>query len=194
MRIVSTAGIVLAAGFSRRLGRPKQEVVLGGETLLMRAVQTARNAGLSPVFVVLNGIIEPSAVTEPPSCLVLVNTHPEEGLASSIRVGVNAAESQQNVSGAIFMTCDQVLLTVDHLRQLSGDIGRVTASAYGGRRGVPAYFPRHSFSSLLQLSGDAGARELLVQAHTVQAEELLLDIDTQEDLERAEAHFAQSSV
>ena len=63
----------------------------------------------------------------------------------------------------------------------------MTASAYAGSIGVPAYFPADSFSSLLQLHGDVGARKLLVDAHAISADELSLDIDIEEDLAAARA-------
>ena len=50
--------VILAAGASRRLGEPKQLLVLGGETLLERAVRVARTAGCSPVVVVLGAFGE----------------------------------------------------------------------------------------------------------------------------------------
>jgi CTP:molybdopterin cytidylyltransferase MocA len=54
---------------------------------------------------------------------------------------------------------------------------------------VPAYFPEESFAALAQLGGDSGARMLLQTAHSVAAESLELDIDTQQDLDRARALF-----
>jgi molybdenum cofactor cytidylyltransferase len=49
---MSVAAVILAAGASRRLGIPKQDLVLGDETLMERALRTAQEAGLSPVIVV----------------------------------------------------------------------------------------------------------------------------------------------
>ena len=182
---MSTAGIVLAAGFSRRLGRPKQELLLGGKTLLDRAVQSALAADLAPIYVVLNSAAKSSPAFKSPGCHVAFNSHAEEGLASSVRVGVKALLPFPQISGAVLMTCDQVLLTPAHLRRLCANSEVVTASAYGGKRGVPAYFPKRKFGDLLQLHGDAGARELLSNAHSIQAEDLLLDIDTEADVDRA---------
>ena len=47
------AAVVLAAGASTRLGEPKQLIEIGGETLLERAIRVAREAGCTPIVVVL---------------------------------------------------------------------------------------------------------------------------------------------
>ena len=58
-------------------------------------------------------------------------------------------------------------------------------SAYAGRIGIPAYFPRQDFAALLELTGDKGARELLRASSSISNEELALDIDTEEDVRQA---------
>lgn len=85
------------------------------------------------------------------------------------------------------MTCDQPAVTASHLRALCVHKARVTGSRYTRTIGVPAYFPKQSFAELGQLRGDSGARALLQAAHSVAAENLELDIDTQQDLDRARA-------
>ena len=187
---MSVAALVLAAGASRRLGRAKQTVVLGGEMLVDRAIRVATEAGLAPVIVVVRGGSEIAQMVYGKACEVVLNEQANEGLASSIRNGlVRAIELQ--VDGAVLMACDQVGLTAEHLRELSADVNAVRGSGYGGRTGVPAYFPASSFGRLLELRGDVGARELLRGAETVIDEGLELDIDTEADIERARKLFAQ---
>jgi CTP:molybdopterin cytidylyltransferase MocA len=92
------------------------------------------------------------------------------------------------VDGVVLMTCDQPAVTAEHLRALmAGD--EVTGSAYAGRRGVPAYFPASSFAELMELQGDAGARELLRAAATVELAGGELDVDTAADLDEAKRGF-----
>lgn len=183
-----TAAVVLAAGYSRRLGRPKQTLVLGGETLLQRAVRVAEEADLAPVIVVTRPL--EGVVAGPPGVLVLLNAEAAEGMASSVRLGVLAAQ-QAGAAGIAILTCDQPLLTAAHLRNLCAAPHRATASAYAGRVGVPAYIPQNMFEALLALRGDAGARMLLQGAATVLNETLALDIDTEDDLQRALQYFVQ---
>jgi len=174
------AGVVLAAGLSTRLGRPKQTVMIDGETLVERAVRTAAEAGLSPVIaVVLDAALIDSL--QKLGAIVLLNRKTYEGLSSSIAVGVGAAKAQ-DADGVALMACDQPALTADHLKQLCAEPGSACGSGYAGKVGIPAYFPASSFDSLLQLKGDTGARDLLRGARSVIAEELSFDIDTEADI------------
>jgi CTP:molybdopterin cytidylyltransferase MocA len=188
---VKIAGVVLAAGASTRLGRPKQSVVLGGETLLERAVRVAREAELSPVIVVVRELDDWAARLRALGYVVVVNAEAAEGMAASIRCGVRVAETLHAV-GVVVMACDQVLLRAEHLRALCAEPGKVTASEYAGRRGVPAYFPAEVFGALMELRGDVGAREMLREAAAVVDEGLAVDVDTEADVERAEKALADS--
>jgi molybdenum cofactor cytidylyltransferase len=182
---VSVAAVVLAAGGSSRLGEPKQLVRLGGENLLERSVRVAREAGCSPVVVVLGASVE---VIRPQCSLgdarVLVNEGWEEGMASSIRLGVGALAK---VDGCVVMTCDQPAVTVGHLSLLIGN--EVKASRYAGRNGIPAFFPAAVFGDLMGLRGDTGARDLLAGAGFVELEDGELDVDTVGDLVRVRELF-----
>jgi molybdenum cofactor cytidylyltransferase len=182
-----TAAVVLAAGDSTRLGEPKQLVMLGGETLLERAVRVAREAGFVPVVVVLGAVVEQIRQRcELRGAAVVENDAWKEGMASSIRAGLSAVPAA--IEGVVLMTCDQPAVTVEHLRALTAS-GGVAASAYAGRRGVPAYFPAASFPALVELRGDAGARELLRSAVTVELVGGELDVDTASDLAEATRLF-----
>jgi len=180
---VSAAAVILAAGFSRRLGRPKQTVLVDGETLVERAARVAMASGLFPVIVVVNRDADFCEALERRGSFVVMNELAGEGMASSIRRGVMAARTLR-ASGVVLMTCDQVGLEAEHLRRLLDDPSRVIASSYAGRNGIPAYFPASVFDELLLLRGDVGARELLRSARSVLNEALAVDIDTEEDVAR----------
>jgi len=178
---VSIAAVILAAGFSRRLGRAKQTVEFAGEMLVERAVRVARAAGLMQVIVVVNREAEFCERLEERGCLIVMNELAEEGMASSIRRGVSAAWTLR-ASGVLLMTCDQVGLEVGHLQGLVADPGRIAGSGYAGKVGIPAYFPAAAFGELLVLKGDTGARELLKGERVVVEERLAVDVDTEADL------------
>jgi molybdenum cofactor cytidylyltransferase len=155
--------IVLAAGASRRLGRPKQLVVVEGETLLRRTVRAAL-ATCAPVLVVVGARareVEASLAGLP--VRVVSNPGWEEGMASSIRAGVRALP--QGTTAALFLVCDQ--LAVDRalvarvLAAGQDHPGAVVACAYGQGLGIPALFPARCFPQLLALTGDRGAKALL---------------------------------
>jgi len=194
----AVAGVVLAAGASRRLGSAKQMVRLGEQTLLERAVGVAVEARLRPVYVVVAQGAEWSvSVGEKLSALgervvMVVNREAEEGMASSIRAGVAAVGGgSARVGGVVILACDQPAVTAEHLRRLMAGGDAVVSSGYAGRKGVPAYFPAQVFEELLRLRGDVGARELLREAQTVELEGGELDVDTVEDLELAVQRYGR---
>ncbi|MFC6645236.1 NTP transferase domain-containing protein [Granulicella cerasi] len=189
---MNVAAVILAAGFSRRLGQPKQLVTVGGANLLQLTVKVALGAGLSPVVVVVQDATVAEGVLAD-NVRVVVNPNASEGMAASIRCGVQFLGAAQGlvVDGAVILACDQVGLAVEHVRALVEDRTRIKASRYEGRTAVPAYFPHTRFTDLLALHGDQGARALIRNAEAVQDEGLALDIDTPEDLQRARALYGE---
>ncbi len=177
------AAVILAAGASTRLGRPKQTIVIGGETLVERAVRCALSAGLDPVIAVVTDadLMQPLQAL---GAVVLLNRQAYKGIASSIVTGIQWA-SDVGSTGAVITTCDQVAVTPEHLRSLCEQPDTVTGSVYAGQTGVPAYFPASAFRDLLVLRGDTGARKLLQGARGIPTEVLALDVDTEADVERA---------
>lgn len=184
------AALVLAAGASTRLGQPKQLAILGGETLLRRAVRVAREAGLHPVIVVLGAShAEILAQTDLTDAMAVLNGEWQQGMSSSIRLGVRTLElTAKDAAGVVLMACDQPAVTPEHLNLLTAS-AQVKASHYGGRNGVPAYFPRQWFHQLANLTGDQGARSLLLQAPFIELPHGELDIDRPEDLACARELF-----
>jgi len=183
------AAVVLAACASTRLGELKQLAFLGKETLLQRAVRVAREAGCSPVVVVLGAEHSQVGNSLLSDAVPVINDEWDEGMASSIRLGVRSLRLvAKDAEGVVLMTCDQPAVTAEHLRLLMSRI-EMKASRYAKRNGVPAFFPEEYFDKLMALKGDAGARELLAEARYVELEGGELDVDTVEDLERARALF-----
>ncbi len=184
MKTDPVAAIILAAGASTRLGSPKQLIRFGTETLLERTIRMAIEAGLNPIYGVVSANLLIHACDH--RMIRVLNTAASEGMASSIRAGLRAAESgNPSLSGIVMLTCDQPAVTAKHLRELANGGDHVLASAYAQRKGVPAYFPAGTFPQLLALRGDVGARELLKSAEAIELPGGELDIDTPKDLERA---------
>jgi molybdenum cofactor cytidylyltransferase len=119
---------------------------------------------------------------------VVINRDWREGIASSIRTGVERLPAACN--GAMLVLADQAAVTAEDLKRLAGAWRRqpeyVAASLYCGGMGVPAVFPRSRFRDLCELRGDVGARSLLQRnpdrVVRVPMESAALDIDTPEDL------------
>ena len=151
--------IVLAAGFSRRLGRPKQDVIFEGETLLERARRVASEAADDVIVVTREN-----------------NPEAEEGMASSIRAGVSAAPAGARI---LITLCDQPLVTAAHLRALIAVDAPIVATGYSGIAGVPAIFAPQFVPELLALRGDVGARSIIERhgAHVIAFEDAAVDVD-----------------
>ncbi len=165
--------IILAAGASSRLGRPKQLLLHGAETLIGRVIRLANESGASPVIAVLGAHCELIAkaiqIDGAGRAIPVMNDRWNEGIATSIHAGLRALDlTAPEAAGAMILSCDQPRLTADHLRMLMEAFSQqvepaIAASAYAGTLGVPAVFPREVFSELFALGGDKGARALLMK-------------------------------
>ncbi len=166
---MSVAAIVLAAGASHRLGRPKQLLSFAGETLLERNIRLAAEAGASPVVAVIGAHYAAiCAAVAFQQAIPVLNDQWQQGMATSILSGLNEVEFRAPDSeGVLILSCDQPRLTAEHLRDLLNAFRAqpepaIAASTYLGSRGVPAIFPRAIFPALRSLHGDKGARALLL--------------------------------
>ncbi|MGO8672884.1 MAG: NTP transferase domain-containing protein [Capsulimonadaceae bacterium] len=188
---MTTAVVVLAAGGSSRIRRPKQLLTgLDGVPLLRRAAMAAGRES-RPVVIVIGANSDAVRPTiSDLSATIVQNDSWRDGIGSSIRLGIAAVESiSPAVDAAILMLCDQPMVTHEvlcglidaHWRTGSG----LVASSYAGTVGVPALFARRFFPELAAVDAGFGARRLL-QAH---AKDLVsvpfpggaVDIDTEDD-------------
>ena len=194
-----TCGIVLlAAGASSRLGKPKQLLPYKGTTLLKHAVQLAVDAALKPIVIVVgaNANILNIEIEESQANIVMNETW-QEGMASSIRTGLQKMlELEPTINSVIMMVCDQPYVTVQLLQNLivqHNKTGKpIIASSYKNNLGTPALFDATIFSELMQLKGDIGAKKILnnhpewVAAIDFPMGEI--DIDTEEDYKKLLQH------
>jgi len=162
--VTAVGAAVLAAGASRRLGRPKQLVSVDGQQLVRRMAEVALQSGCQPVAVVLGAhAAEVGAAVAHLPVVCLSNPEWEEGMGSSVRAAASWA-TEAGLEALILVLVDQLSLSSGHLDELlaASDQGRrIAASAYQGVLGVPAIFPRRFFPALQALEGDSGARQLL---------------------------------
>jgi molybdenum cofactor cytidylyltransferase len=188
------AGLILAAGRSARLGRPKQLLDLGGRPLLQHVIDTAGAAGLSEIVVVVGHRASEvsSALTLPGGARILVNPDHESGQASSLRLGLEALGL--DVEGAEILLGDQPQVTAEAVAAVA-DAYRASPSApivrarYAAGWGYPVLLARTVWEEARSLSGDLGARALMFAHADVVVEAKVegarpYDVDTWEDYRR----------
>jgi molybdenum cofactor cytidylyltransferase len=187
--VTRLSGVLLAAGGSRRLGRPKQLLAWQGETLVRRAARAALEAGVDELIAVVGA--ERDAVAEALAGLdlrLVANERWREGIGSSIAAGVRAASGD----AVLLLLADQPGVDAALLAELvaAGKAGHErVACAYAGVVGVPALFRDPSdLAALRDLAGEQGARGLLRRAgaavRTIPAERAAHDIDDEADWRR----------
>jgi molybdenum cofactor cytidylyltransferase len=159
--------VILAAGKSNRLGSPKQLLSFKGKSLLKHAAEAAIGTGLKPVIVITGSrahLMEKELENYPVQ--LVFNENWEEGMASSIRCGVEAAQGlKPEADGILFMVCDQPFAVTSVLKELIArqkETGMpITACVYENITGTPALYHKSIFPELNTLTGDIGARKII---------------------------------
>jgi len=180
--------ILLAAGRSERLGRPKQLLLFRGRPLLRHCCEVAIGAECFDRIVVVLGAFadEIRGATGKLPATVVVNRRWRAGMGSSIRRGM---KEMDGVDAVVLMLCDQPFVTAALLRRIVALYKKgaaLVACDYGGTFGPPTLFDRRYFEELKALEPDAGAKAVLMR-HTdemkcVHFPKGAIDIDTEEDL------------
>jgi molybdenum cofactor cytidylyltransferase len=186
-----TAGIILAAGASIRMGQPKPLLLWRGELFIRHVAYTALSAGLSPV-VIVTGAHAPevgAAVADLPVTLVH-NPDWEAGQSTSVRCGLRALPD--TIGSVVFLLADQPQIPIELVKALCEQHARtlspIVAPLIDERRGNPVLFDRMTFADLQAVTGDVGGRAVFAK-HPIayvpwHDANLLLDVDTLEDYQR----------
>lgn len=193
---MKTAALILAAGESRRFGEPKQLADWGGRPLLEYvAGRAAEWPRVDEVYAVLGANAEQIMErVDLSGATVIENLEWREGIASSLRAGLDALLGDRKAGAALVVLADQPMVpaaAVERLFEARRRSGRpVILPRYRFRRGHPVLLDRWLWPRLAAgLEGDQGARNLFL-AHPEWVEEVLIgedaprDIDTPEDLRR----------
>jgi molybdenum cofactor cytidylyltransferase len=182
-------GLVLAAGGSSRLGRPKQLLPFRGATLLDATLATARACGFDQLVVALGGAAdEVQATVDLSGAEVVVNRGFGAGCSSSIAAAMAVVDP--HAQALVLLLGDQPGVTADSVRALVAGRGDAALAVcrYDDGRGHPFAFGRAVFGDLLTLHGDKAVWKLLDRAGGDVVEVAVpgpvpLDVDTWEDYE-----------
>ncbi|MCQ8119837.1 nucleotidyltransferase family protein [Methylomonas rosea] len=187
--------VILAAGASSRMGSPKQLLIWQDRPLLTHALANAQAVLAERIVLVLGANAEAiKTAIDLNGVSVALNPDWADGMAGSIRTGIEALPA--TAGAVLLMLCDQPLINAAHLQNLlrAWQIApeRIVVSQYAESFGVPAVFPAAFFAQLVGLTGDRGAKPLLLRFEEalvkVPLQEAELDIDTQGDYQRLHAH------
>ena len=190
---MKTGVILLAAGSSSRLGRPKQLINYQGKTLIQKAIEAAQHSAADDLVVVLGSNSELIQTgIESKEVPVLVHARWEEGMSSSMQCGLQFLIETSRVDQVLLMLCDQPYVSQGLLDQLMNEkkdsVKGIVACSYAGTLGVPALFDQFYFPELLALNGTEGAKKVILnhQADTVLIDFPLgaIDLDTEEDVQK----------
>jgi molybdenum cofactor cytidylyltransferase len=157
-------GLVLAAGGSSRLGRPKQLLPYRGATLLDAVLDTARACEFDQLLVALGrGADEVRRVADLSGADVVVNPAYGSGCSSSIAAAMEALDPRADV--LVLLLGDQPGVTRDAVRELLGRRGDAPLAVcrYGDGLGHPFAFSRALFAELRELHGDKAVWRLREQ-------------------------------
>ena len=187
------AGVLLAAGASSRMGRPKALLEVGGRTFVRRIVETLRDGGISDTVVVVRTGATAVAREIAAAGLgrLVENPDPDRGQLSSLIVGLDAVE-RPGVTGALVTLVDVPLVRASTVAALLLHAGTSAApilrAAHRGRHGHPVVFRRGVFAALRAADPAVGARTVMgafaVDDVDVDDPGVLRDVDTPEDYDR----------
>lgn len=186
------SGIILAAGFSKRMGTNKLLLPVAGIPVIERVISIVSKARIDEVIVVCasEGV---GRIGNEYHAKVIRNTSQELGQSHSIKLGVE--NCSLDTDGFMFFVGDQPFMTEDIINSLIESFEDSNYNAvvpfYCGNRGNPVIFSSKLREKLLSLNGDVGGRKLFAELGAdilevpFDSETLGFDIDTKEDYETA---------
>ena len=181
---------LLAAGRASRFGGGKLDAPCAGKTLGQWTLDALHAAGLPPGI----AVVPPAPLLFLPKTWDRIpNPSPEAGLARSVALAAQAAKAR-GAEALLIALADMPLMSGAFLAGLAETRAPAATRWPEGRPGVPALLPAEMFDAAIALTGDSGAGKLLAGRADLRLLEapadMLLDVDTREDLARAERLLA----
>jgi molybdenum cofactor cytidylyltransferase len=167
---LNVAIIILAAGASTRMGQPKQLLDINGKSLIRHITEVVLNTSCFPITVVL-GANRHLIIGELDNIPITVIDNPkwEDGMSGSIKMGlIGAYMTTKAIEAAIFLTADMPYITkevIETMIQKASETAdcQVVACQYDSQMGIPVLFKREVFNDLLDLTGEQGAKKVIMK-------------------------------
>jgi CTP:molybdopterin cytidylyltransferase MocA len=126
---------------------------------------------------------------------IVPNDQWQRGIGTSIRAGIRAVS---DCDGVLLMTCDQPLVRREDIRRLIDARAEIAAAEYSDTLGIPAFFARSQFQTLLALADDEGAKKIILAHESLVAKvpmpHAAIDVDTPEDLAKFSSEWTTSDL
>jgi CTP:molybdopterin cytidylyltransferase MocA len=159
-----TAGLLLAAGAGRRMGRPKALVTLAGRPLLLGALDALRDGGCAPLIVVLGAEAEQVRALVPDDVTVALAADWSEGMGASLRTGLDALAATDAAAAVVHLVDLPGVgaAAIARLAAAAPGPDALARAAYHGTPGHPVLLGRDHWPPVRDSArGDAGARTYL---------------------------------
>lgn len=200
--------VILAAGASSRMGVPKQLLHIDGISLIKRVTELAMETACYPIVVVLGAnrqLIRKELERMP--ITIIDNPQWENGMSSSIKMGLAGSYmTYKELEAVIFLTADMPLVSVELIQKMikkaetftenTENSPDIVACKYNGQIGIPVLFKRKLFNDLLELSGDNGAKKVILankeHTATIDFPEGKIDLDTIEEYRKFLSNYNQN--
>jgi molybdenum cofactor cytidylyltransferase len=189
--INNVAGILIAAGESKRLGTPKQLLPWRGKKLLEYVIQTISNCNIDPIHVILGSNYEQiTSVINFQGVKIINNKNWKDGKGTSISLGIQSLP--EKVKAAFIFVVDQPFLNANLIESLhnlykKNDVD-IVAPFVHGIQSNPVLFNQSVFQELIKLKGEEGGRDIFnkyrLEKQDWEDEKILWDIDSLEDYKK----------
>ncbi len=184
--------VIMASGFSRRMGKNKLLLKHKGKTFIENTVDKVLECGFDKIILVtshkeVEQIFE-SCIRSSNDFLIVTNKNPASGLSESIKTGL---KELREYDVCMFFTGDQPGLTQETIKRILDKAGKnkIIIPKYTGKNGMPTVFGSDFFGELMKLEGDSGGKQIMnsykESIEYVEINDPLegFDIDTREDYE-----------
>lgn len=192
--------VILAAGMSKRMGKPKLLLEINKKSLLQYVIDVVKKLSLNPVIVITGCYKDEiqNHVKEDEQIQLVYNPHYTEGMSSSLKLGINSIKNK--VDAVLIFLGDQPLVShyvvqslIAHYEGQNKHL--IVRPKYGGMIGHPVLFDASLFSEFQFISGDEGGRRIITRNNqflkNISFNNRIWgeDVDTLKDFIRIQKHF-----